>query len=198
MSSPMDDNEESLGERISTGSEAAFKELYHAYRDVLYKYAYQLTRDIEVSKDIVSEVFLSIWKLRENLKNIDDLRAYAYVSCRNKSYNFLKYGSGLTSKYEVSMGDLQDISEDKNMTDQILRDIILKEHVEEVRKALELLPEQRKQVLHYFLFEGLDIKEIATLLNMTTSHVRSAKSQALSQLKEKLESLALLIAVYFL
>lgn len=198
MSQSMDGSDERLGERISAGSESAFRELYYSYRDVLYKYALQLTRDAEVSKDIVSEVFLTIWKLKDNLKNINDIRAYAYVSCRNKSYDFLKYGSGLTSRREVSTADLQEVSTDQTLSDQILRDIILKEHVSAVRKAVDTLPDQRKKVLQLFLFDGLAIQEIAEQLQITASHVRSTKAQALSQLKGMLESLIMLFAAFFL
>ena len=51
-------------ERIGKGDRAAFAELYHQYAGKIFRFALSLTKEDEVSKDIVHDIFVKIWESR--------------------------------------------------------------------------------------------------------------------------------------
>ncbi|AJA70334.1 Sigma-70 region 2 [Myroides sp. A21] len=57
---------------------------YYKYWDILYYLSCNITRDKDLSADIVQDVFVNIWNNYSNLI-IDNSRAYLIQSVRNKS-----------------------------------------------------------------------------------------------------------------
>ena len=51
---------------LRKGSHADFNKLYDLYADRLYGFAYNLTHSSEMAEEIVQEVFLKIWQMREH------------------------------------------------------------------------------------------------------------------------------------
>lgn len=186
-----------LADRINAGAEEAFRAYYKEYRTLFYQFTNQLVRNPEVAKDIVSDTYLTCWQLRGNFKKMTDIHSYMYVTCRNKAYNYLKYGSGFKSKKEVTMEDVGAFLREDTTNSPILRDIILREYTRELLIVLNKLPEQRKSVIQLLFFEGLSVEETAMRLNISKELVRTVKSKALAQLRMLLKDsffLSLLLA----
>jgi len=81
---------ELLCKKISQNSDQqAFKELYLAYFDRLYKFAFSILHSAEFAEEAVNDVFLNIWQKRNSLKNIQSLTNYLFISTRNTSVNYL-------------------------------------------------------------------------------------------------------------
>ncbi len=79
-----------LCKKISQSSDQqAFKELYLAYFDRLYKFAFSILHSTEFAEEAVNDVFLNIWHKRNTLKNIANLTNYLYISTKNTSFNYL-------------------------------------------------------------------------------------------------------------
>ena len=76
-----------MGDKIITTKE--FEKLFCENYSRLYYFAYDFVEDIETSKDIVSEVFASIWKEKGRMDK-DKILGYLYVSVRNQCFNHLK------------------------------------------------------------------------------------------------------------
>lgn len=66
-----------------------FEKLFREYYSRLYYFAYDFTEDIEVSKDIVSDVLLAVWNNKEHIE-ADKVVGYLFVSVRNQSLNYVK------------------------------------------------------------------------------------------------------------
>src|SRR6185295_15597002 len=63
----------------------AYKELFSRFYGPLKKFAIGFVKLAEPSEEIVSDVFIEIWKRRSSLMEIDDLKVYLYVCVRNES-----------------------------------------------------------------------------------------------------------------
>ena len=174
--------------------EKAFRNYYEEHRGRLFRYTNQLIRNKEAAKDIVNEVFCNTWRLQKTFENPRNVDAYLYVSCRNKAYTFLKYGSQFTNNKEIALEDIESVPVD----DQLLRDLAYKEHLEAVRRALLVLPDKRREVLRLSFFEHFTTAEIAKVLSMTPENVRVTRSQGLSQLRDIIESSLLVLIAIFL
>src|SRR5690606_3479376 len=77
----------SLVYRLQEGCNDAFAGIYDRYWEKLYDAAYQRTRSREASEEIVQEVFLMLWRRKEEL-NIQCLSSYLAAIVRQSIYRF--------------------------------------------------------------------------------------------------------------
>ena len=68
-----------------------FERLYFQYQPKLVEFLAALTHDREISKDIALVIFLSLWKNRSQLQNIDSFSSYLYRMARNKVYDYFDH-----------------------------------------------------------------------------------------------------------
>ena len=54
------------------------------------------TKNKELTDEIVSDVFINIWRRRKNVEEIKNLKLYLYVSAKNITFNYLKKLIGKT------------------------------------------------------------------------------------------------------
>lgn len=187
--------DENMGAGISAGVEDAFNAYYHAYRSVFFLYTYKLVQDREVAKDIVSDTYATCWELRERFAKMKDIHAYMYVSCRNRAYDYLKYGRGFKNKREVALDPLEEGLLEDGEDGSILNEIIRHEYFLELYNEVNKLPAQRRQVIQLHYMEGYSLEEVAKKMNMSYALVKTVKSQALAQLRSFFKISALIALI---
>ena len=81
---------EALLKRVAEGDHLAFRMFY----DIIYPVVYQFVRcflfDREDCKEVVSEVFYIIWKQREILLSLNNIKSWLFIVSRNEVFHFLK------------------------------------------------------------------------------------------------------------
>ena len=92
-----------IKEGIALGNQSAYKALFDQYYDRLLKLALMITGSKELSEEIISDVFIAVWRRRQNIGVIDNLTVYLYVAVKNTSLNYL---SRLTKTEIVSIDEL--------------------------------------------------------------------------------------------
>src|SRR6266516_7557561 len=75
----------SLLELLSSGDQAAFEALYNRYHGGIYNYLLKFTKSAALAEDLVHDVFLKIWDIREQLKISSSFSSYLYRAARNTS-----------------------------------------------------------------------------------------------------------------
>lgn len=63
---------------IAAGNVEAFEHLFFQYQPRLVNFLIGLTHDKEVSRDMAQDLFLSLWKDREKLKNVRSFSSYLF------------------------------------------------------------------------------------------------------------------------
>ena len=71
-----------LLDAISHGDERAFSTFYDIFASDLIKHILSKVQDQQIAEDILHDLFLSLWKNRERLPQIQSVPAYLYSSCR--------------------------------------------------------------------------------------------------------------------
>jgi RNA polymerase sigma factor (sigma-70 family) len=79
----------SIKEQIASGSQPAFRQLYEFYSKKLIHFAYLIVKQKDAAMEIVDEVFIKIWKQREHIPEISNLKVYLYTAVKNTSLNYL-------------------------------------------------------------------------------------------------------------
>ena len=58
--------------------------------DYVFRFAYYFLRNREACGEVVSNVFVAVWKSRVALRRIENIDAYLYVVARNEANRYLK------------------------------------------------------------------------------------------------------------
>ncbi len=152
---------------ICKGNDSAFAEIYNRYwKQVLY-YAAQKTGDMIAAEDIVQDVFVSLWKRRDQLEIKSEFKNYLIVSIK---YRVLKF---------LSRERIKRLAEESNAPAYDLLDDSTQQYLDfdELRTALEemvgKLPEKSALIYRMNKEEGLSHREIAYEMGMSEKAVNS-------------------------
>ena len=165
----------------------AFKEHFKA----LHAYAFTIIRDGDNAEEIVQNVFFKLWEKKEQIDQIDSIKAYLYRATYNESLNFLKH-TRVRAAYETFV---KTTTSEGSATDILS----VKELQAKIDTALNDLPEQCRTIFQLSRFEELKYREIADQLNLSIKTVENQMGKALRVLREKLaDHLPLLFVIIFL
>lgn len=153
------------------------KELYEMYHRELYLYIYSLSRNREVTEDLLQETFLkAILSLPDSHTNV---RAWFYTVARNLYFNF--------AKKEKSKVNLDEIRETPSAEPTMIDNIIADESRRLCFEALQKLSGAKREVLILQYFGGLSQKEIAAVLHLTPENVRMLSYRGKKELRKFME-----------
>ncbi len=177
-------NQKMLGDEqlvllLHEGKMSAFEEIYLRYWYKLYCIAYNQTGVQEEAKELVQEVFLSLWRRRADVE-ILNLDLYLTLAIKNQVYDYIKSQISYRKYQEYLI--FQEIRQ-HNSTDEIVNFLELANAIE---KALSRLPEKSAEVFRRSRFENQSVKEIARELNLSEKAVEYHITKSLKFLRNNL------------
>lgn len=179
-------SDKELHDRMKSGSVNAYTTLFEQYWESLYAISVHITKDREVAKDVVQEVFLSFWENRR-IKTIDNLGGYLSRATKFASLKLLRDDKTILHQSIDEASELAS-SEDSGMD--------AKELEEQLSQAIARLPVRCREVFVLSREEQLTNKEIAERLNLSQRTVETHISNALKELRSKLPKDLLLFALF--
>lgn len=153
--------------------------LFRQYYAGLCKSLFRILRDATFAEDIVQEVFLKVWEMRETLQLDAAMQAYLYRSCYNTALNFLKQKKKNTDIDTLEMVLAGGETAEKNLN--------LRETEARILQAIDSLPPKTRLVFSLSRFEELSYKEIAERLEISVKSVEKHMGIALQRLRENLK-----------
>jgi RNA polymerase sigma-70 factor (family 1) len=170
-------NNPALVAAFQNGDEKAFSSLFEMYHKALVFFCYNLISQKEESEDIVASVFFRLWKRRDGLDSINNIRAFLYISARNACLDYLKHIQRKTAAQQR----LMHLAE--NDEDYIDSKIIQTDLMQQVYNEVDHLPEKCRQIFKLIYFDKLTSGEISAHLNISLENIRVQKSIAIRLLK---------------
>ncbi len=165
---------------LRTGDRRAYTEIYNRYNRLLYLFAFKRLGNREEVKDIVHEIFLSLWLNHQSIILSHTLTTYLYSAVRNKIVDVIARKQ-LTERY-IETFNLYKLSA-PNTTDHQIRYNELSAIVEQ---EIGALPKKMRQVFNLSRKTNLSRKEIAGELNLSEQTVKSHMQHALKILRIKI------------
>lgn len=130
-------------------------------RTTLVRLAFGILRDSDEAEDVVQDVLLRLWQMRDQLRM--PIEPLARVLTRNRCIDIVRRKKPAA---ELSMAVFQEGDE------------ALRERIERMMKVIETLPDLQQTILRLRHMEGMEFKEIAELTGSTEAAVRKALSRA--------------------
>lgn len=166
-----------LLEEISEGNERAFAELYDVFSADLIRHIVSKVDDTQVAEDILHDLFLSLWRNRENMREIESLPAYLYSSCR---YLIIAhYRQVLKHPDLLDLNELDVLDESISLEDRMHYRFV----IDMISTEVENLPEKCREVFKLSREDYLSNKEIASRLAISESTVEKHINKAIRRLR---------------
>lgn len=185
-------HESELLQKLVAGDEGAFRSLYDKYKGLLYIHAYRKLKNKEESRDIIQDIFLSIWERRERLNITESFSAYLYKAIRYKVIDRINKRNDATTyqaHFQAFLNTYLNASVDN--ADHLVREKILTSIID---KEISQLPPKMRHVFELSRKSDMSHKEIADQLNLSEQTVRTHVKHALQVLRTKL-GLYLLLSI---
>jgi RNA polymerase sigma-70 factor (family 1) len=175
---------------LKESDHSAYNEIYHRYFYLTYVHAYKKVRDEEQAKDIVQDVFATLWFKRDFNLPQSNLAGYLFTAVRNKIFDLFAHEQ-VKTKYIDSLKDYL-TKNAGSTTDHRVRENELKAYI---KKEIHALPPKMRQIFEMSRNEYLTHKEIADRLNTSENNVTTQISNALRILRTKLGMITVLFAL---
>jgi RNA polymerase sigma-70 factor (family 1) len=171
-----------LVERLAAGDQPAFRRLFDLYFSRLIHFARSIIRTNEGAIEVVDDVFIKLWRQKEQILSIKDLKAYLYTGVKNTALNYLSKKAAQHPEDPFDHIDIQ-LSKDQN-PDQRL---ITAEIMQKIHAAVEGLPPRCKMIFKLVREDGLKYREVAEILNVTVDTVDAQMVIAVRRIREKVQ-----------
>ena len=146
--------------------------IVNEYSDTIYRIAFNITKNPDDAFDVCQDVYVRLIKNKHKIKNEEHLKSWllrAAINCAK---------SNCTQAYKRHSVGISDVKES---------DLAQNDKHDSLVYLLMKLPEKYRTIIHLFYYEDMKIAEIAKLLGITQSAVKSRLSRGREKLKIILE-----------
>lgn len=168
--------------RFRSGDQAAFSEIYEGFIDPLFAYGNKITRDRDMVKDCVQDIFIDLQRFQPNLHHPEYIEFYLFKSLKNAIIHKIHEDQKLKS---LSVDEMTLF----NLQFEIEQDVFDLEsnqfRVEKLKSILQTLDPQKRELLFLKFSTGLNYVEIGQLLGLNTDTVKKQVYRTLDHLREK-------------
>lgn len=165
---------------LKEDNKEAFDLIYNRYWEQLFVYVAKVIIDKDEAKDIVQEVFVSLWFRRMNLNDIISLQAYLFTAARYRGLTYIK-DNIYKDKYLASLKQFFD--EECESTSQQVEASELSSWIDD---EIASLPPKMKEVFILSRKENLSHKLISEKLMISDKTVKKQINNVLKHLRVKL------------
>lgn len=159
--------------------EKALEYIYDNYYEMMCNLVYRIIKDSAVSEDIVQDVFLEIWRKRDEIFINSSIEAYLRRSCRNKTLNYIRSNN-------VHWEDESELYEQIDTGFTAEQYLAADELQYKINKVISNLPEKCRLVFVLSRFEEMSYSDISKELDISVKTVENHISKALKVLRENI------------
>ena len=146
-------------------TENEFKTEAKRIRQLMINTARQYLSDFDEAEDIVQDILLKLWQMRDELRS--PLNSFASVLVRNHSVDILR-----RQPVTISVSDV--FYDEPSVED---------ERLERILSIMNTLPTMQQTILRLRHMEGMEMQQIAELIGSNEVAVRKALSRARKAIK---------------
>ena len=165
-------------------STAAFEQLYLLFYKDLHNFAYRIIKSNHIAEEIVSDVFVQIWKRRTDLGKVHNLRVFLYVAIKNQSLTYLYKAKKHRVCWIEEFAGGNDLISSMGNQEELLN---AKELSQNIHKAVSSLPVKCKAIFKLVKEDGLKYSEAALVLNLSVKTIENQMGIALKKIASVLK-----------
>lgn len=193
VSSPNRAEDADLIQRIQDGAPGAFSELVHRYTPKVYSIGLGMLRNEQDARDVVQETFLNVHRRLDSFRGDAALSSWiGRIATNNALMKLRRRRRKPETGLEVAApgtdpGERRErtIADHRPQSDQVS---LNRELGVQIRQAVDELPDRYREVIVLADYREVSMKEIAHLLGISVSNVKTRLHRARLAVRETLAS----------
>ena len=188
-------NEHDLLHRYAAGDKDAFREIVTQYKDQLYAFLRRFLNQQQLIEEAFQETFLQLYRSRSTFDQTKSLRPWLFTIAANKAKDVLRKQqreetisiSVMAEPEESSIDDVFNSIKSYEITpyDEAEK----AERAEKVRKIIDNMPANLREILILAYFEQFSYKQMADILSIPIGTVKSRLHTAIVFFTRKWKSM---------
>jgi len=179
---------------VKAGDEQSFELLLRKYRTPLVNFLYRMVRDTAVAEDLAQEVFLRVYRAREDYAPSAKFTTWMFRIATNLALNSVR--DNRHRRMEISMDQSADSGEEDTRPLEVAdraptveQELVARSRAEMIMRAIHSLPEKQRAAVLLHKYQELDYDEIARVLECSESALKSLLFRAYETLRVDLAPL---------
>lgn len=181
--------ESRLAKLAAGGDRNAFAELVDLYKDKIYHLAYRMLYNQQEAEDIVQETFLRVFKNLDRYDQNQKFSTWIFRIGTNLCIDRLRRRK-MTYSLDAQITDSEGVNGYGMLSDDELGPegkVVLSETQQQIRKAIDALPEKYKSIVILRYLHDLSLQEIGDILQMPVTTVKTRVHRGREFLRKRLE-----------
>jgi RNA polymerase sigma factor (sigma-70 family) len=171
-----------LWNEYRSGNAEAFGALIRVHYQDLFHYGTRFTKDEELVKDCLQDLFLELWINRETISETSFVKYYLLKALRRKLNRKIGRSRYTGSWEELHFESL--FNGAPSVETSIIREEGMVELARKMRQALTGLSKRQQEVIYLRFYVDADIEDIAEIMSVNRQSVYNLLHDALKKLKK--------------
>jgi len=165
---------------VKSGNKQAFSYIYSTFSKDLYKYGHKFTQDTSLIEDVIQDLFVHIWDLKENISIKNSIKFYLFACFRRELIKKVKLSykneslEEVHSKFKWETSFLEILDENQ----------IILESRNKISQALDQIPLRQKEAIYLRYIQELTYEEISKMMDVQVPSVYNLIFKGLKLLKK--------------
>jgi RNA polymerase sigma-70 factor (ECF subfamily) len=166
---------------IATGDKNALQALYRRHHVKVYRFTLRFVRDEAAAEDVVSEVFIDVWRQADRFERRSQVSTWLLAIARNKALSMLRRRAETALDEEVAEF-IEDPSDSPEVTMQNQqRSAIL-------RSCLDQLSPAHREIIDLVYYHEKSIDEVAEVIGVPSNTVKTRMFYARKRIAEMMSA----------
>jgi RNA polymerase sigma-70 factor, ECF subfamily len=174
---PETSSDEMLIRRIAEGDQLAMRTLFGRHRVPLYRWLLRLVGDEALAEDLLSDVFLDVWRQADTFEARSSVSTWLLAIARYKALSARRRRTDAELDEKIA-SRVADPADDPEVVLQ------KKTRAELLRHSLARLSQEQGEVIDLVYFHGKSVKEVADIVGIAEATVKTRMFYARKRLSE--------------
>jgi RNA polymerase sigma-70 factor, ECF subfamily len=178
---PEASSDEALIRRIADGDQLAMRALFARHRVGLYRWLLRIVGDEALAEDLLSEVFLDVWRRAASFEARSSVSTWLLAIARHKALSARRRRTDA----ELDEGIAATVADPADDPEIVLQK---KSQAELLRQSLARLSPEHGEVIDLVYYHGKSVKEVAGIVGVAEATVKTRMFYARKKLAELVEA----------
>jgi RNA polymerase sigma-70 factor (ECF subfamily) len=170
-------SDEALIKRIADRDQLAMRTLFARYRVALYRWLLRLVSDTATAEDLLSEVFLDVWRHAAVFEGRSSVSTWLLAIARNKAISARRRRPDVELNDELT-STLADPADDPELM------LEKKDREEVLRRSVAKLSQGHAEIIDLVYYHGKSVNEVAEVMGLNAATVKTRMFYARKKLAE--------------
>lgn len=172
--------------RFKNGDINALESIYREHIRSLINYGLKISDDLDLIKDSIQDLFIELWKSRQNLADTDQPKFYLFRALRNKLSKAAHSQQSFVSEGEMLLAS------DNLLTEYVELEVADREQQLQtsgtLKQLLEKLSKRQQEAIYLRFYHNFSYEIIASMMNMNYQSVLNLVQRALKSMRKEYSS----------